>query len=85
VSTSTKLGSVITHEGKPHFVVRMVESDTLFETETGCYILHEQYAELRTEDGSVVFLPPFVAYRTEFLKDPTVKQKGLDPVVWRRF
>lgn len=85
MSTSTKLGSTVLVEGQPHLVVRIVWSDTLFETETECYILHEHYAELRAPDGTISFTAPFTVYKTEFVKDSQIKQKGLDPTIWRRF
>lgn len=87
MSSPVELGSLLQHNGRECLVVRIVESSTLFEDpETGkCSIVEEQYAELRTADGQVEFMPPVKCLVHEFTKPETVKIKGVNSNVWRKF
>lgn len=83
MSTQVQLGDTVKVKDKMARVVRILHSDhSLFEDDTGTFIIHESYAQLKFEDGAVDFL----VYSSEKLPyaGPPSPIKALNPIVWRR-
>jgi hypothetical protein len=82
VSTSAQIGSKILHDGMKCDVQRIVHSWTLFQDAKETYILEEQYAQVLSETGKIIFL---TFSQTKHPFQNTDHVKGLDPKVWKPF
>ena len=82
MSTSAQLGSKIIHEGIACDVQRIVHSSTVFQDEKECYILEEDYAQLLSENGKIIFL---IFHSVKHPFENTAGVKGLSTSVWKRF
>lgn len=83
MSTQVALGAVVTHNGSPWRVVRIIhESLTLFEPEDGdAYIIRESYLELKSGNGGIDFISLF-REKIPYQGNPS-QIRGLEPILWQ--
>lgn len=65
MSTSLVLGQELQHNEKPHLVVRIVNSCSIFEEEGSVFQVEESYAELRGPNNEIDFIN-IVSSETKF-------------------
>lgn len=81
MSTSLVLGSEVTHNEKPHLIVRIINSTSLFEEDGDVRQVEESYAELRGPNNEIDFLN-ILSCETKFVnKQSTIK--ALPNYPWR--
>jgi len=78
-----QLGSEIVHKEKTWRIIRVLSNDqSLFEDESGLFIILESYVQLKDELGQI----EFIVMNSEKLpySGPTSTIKALEPLQWRR-
>lgn len=81
--SAAELGATIVHDEQEWFVVRIVESTSLFQTSEECYLLDEKYAELRQVQTGEVGFKMFSQIKHQCVQYED--RRGLDPKIWRKF
>lgn len=78
-----QIGSEVVHKEKTWRIIRVLANDqSLFEDESGLFIILESYIQLKDADGII----DFIVMNSEKLPytGPTSSIKALDPIQWRR-
>lgn len=78
-----QLGSEIVHKDKTWRIIRVLANDqSLFEDESGLFIILESYVQLKDADGVI----DFIVMNSEKLPytGPTSSIKALEPLQWRK-
>lgn len=78
-----QIGSTMQYKDREWRIVRVIYSDTtLFEDESGAYLIKESYLQLKSIDGEI----DHYVLESEKLSygEPSHPIKGLNPIIWRR-